>query len=155
NVIAIWRMTSAAARSVADRRRIDEMTDMVERLASRQHRLKEYATSTHFHHDTMERSLRHHLHAAGLVHTDRVWNSYGALARANWPFDQKNWPYHLPSLDRPAAPDETTAERYARWRQHTAIQAYHQRPHECIDDRHIRIIDESVNHGDTQHDEHA
>ncbi|MFO7790269.1 MAG: hypothetical protein R6V32_06835 [Bacteroidales bacterium] len=97
NVIAIWRMTGAAARSMAERRRLDELTDMVERLASRQHRLKEYATSTHFHHDTMERSLRHHLHAAGLVHTDRVWHSYGALARANWPFDQKNWPYHLPS----------------------------------------------------------
>lgn len=147
NVIAIWRLSATTARAAAHAMQLSELDKSVRRQSSQLERLKEYTASIHYHHDTMERSLRHHLHAAGLVYTPRLWETYSAIVRDEWPFERKGWPYHLPALgsaSREADPENT--DHYAAWRSHPAVQTYHETPQPRIDERFIDDMDQSIHH---------
>lgn len=143
NVIAVWKLSTVTTRITAQAVRARELTGKLQDQANRLDRLQEYAENIHFHHDVMSRSLRFHLHAAGLVYEPRLWHSYDAIIRAEWPFDQKTWPYHLPMLDNPASrmdkPEDLRA--HDRWRKETGTETYHRHPRKVVDTHYIQDLD--------------
>ncbi len=143
NVIAIWKMITAAARAAAHTVQMRELRKAIQNQASQMERYKEYAENIHFHHDVMSRALRFHLHAAGLVYEPRLWHSYDAIVKAEWPFDRKSWPYHLPMLDNPAsrmdAPEDLRA--YEKWCKETAQGHYRDQVNTVIDRNYIQELD--------------
>jgi len=143
NVIAIWKMSSAAARATAHSVQVRELRKAIQNQNSQMDRLKEYAENMHFHHDVMLRAVRFHLHAAGLVYEPRLWHSYDAIVKAEWPFDQKIWPYHLPMLDNPAsrmdAPEDLRA--YQKWCEETGQGHYREQVLEVVDRSYIQELD--------------
>lgn len=154
NVIAIWRMSATVARATAHSLQISELGKALRRQNSQLERLKEYTASIHYHHDVMERSLRHHLHAGGMVYAPRLWQTYSSIVKADWPFEQKSWPYHLPALDNPdhAMDDAFSLRCHEYWLEHPLVQSYHQQPEQRIDDDHITNLDHMV-HKKAEEDE--
>jgi hypothetical protein len=143
NVIAIWKMSSAAARSTAHTVQVRELRKAIQNQASQMERYKEYAENIHFHHDVMSRALRFHLHAAGLVYEPRLWHSYDAIVKAEWPFDRKTWPYHLPMLDNPASRMDTPEDlrAYQKWCEETGKGRYREQAPKVVDRDYIQNLD--------------
>lgn len=146
NVIAIWRLSATAARSTAHSLQISELGKAVRRQTSQLERLKEYTSSIHYHHDAMERSLRYHLHAGGMVYAPRLWQTYTGIVKADWPFEQKSWPYHLPALDNPdhSMDDEFALRRHEQWLMHPLTRTYHEKPGQKIDYGYISDMDHMI-----------
>lgn len=147
NVIAVWRLSATVARTTTHSLQISELAKALRRQNSQLERLKEYTTSIHYHHDAMERSLRHHLHAGGMVYAPRLWQTYTSVVKADWPFEQKSWPYHLPTLDDPdhRMDDEASLRRHGHWLTHPLTQSYHEEPGKRIDDDYIANMDHMIN----------
>lgn len=147
NVIAIWRLSATAARATAHSLQISELGRAVRGQNSQLERLKEYTASIHYHHDAMERSLRHHLHAGGMVYAPRLWQTYTGIVTSDWPFEQKSWPYHLPALDNPdhRMDDELALRRHDHWLMHPLTRSYHDQPGQRIDDDFIADMDHMIN----------
>lgn len=148
NVVAIWFLSSAANRYRSQQERIGELEAAVESQRKQLHGLKEYTESIHFHHEALSRSLRLHLHAAGLVYEPRFWRSYDAVVREKWPFEQKNWPYHLPRLGKTGKRMEDSADAqrvHDNWLTETRSGDYSQDPQQLIDTGYIDALNDRCN----------
>lgn len=145
NVIAIWMLSSAAARSAAHTSQINQLRIGLQDSNAQIARLKEYVESIHFHHEAMSRSLRFHLHAAGLVYEPRLWRSYEAVVREKWPFEQKSWPYHLPLLGKPPhkrGEHDDESQVYDKWLTYARDGDYSSNFDQVIDTDYIHDLNE-------------
>lgn len=75
----------------------------------------------------------YHLHASGIVNMNRIWKTYQAEVKEQWPHEEKKWPNYLPIDGNPEGKTiEIDEEKHEEWLVLAKINKYHKTPNKII-----------------------